>query len=95
MAVPLDLASPSDLPRASALRPLVQGVAGDEKHDPIRKIYVRADLDLSVGLNLRSRPLFWLPPHSGCTVSGSACTFVLQIPISQGPSLENTLLFTL
>lgn len=41
MAVPLDLASPSDLTRAPALRPLVQGVAGDEKHDPIRKIYVR------------------------------------------------------
>lgn len=48
MAVPFDLASLPDLSCSPALRPLVHGAAGDEKHDPIRKIYVRSALSRSV-----------------------------------------------
>lgn len=48
MAVPFDLAQLPDLPCSPALRPSVHGATGDEKHDPIWKIYARRALSRSV-----------------------------------------------
>lgn len=48
MAVPFDLARLPDLPCSPALRPSVHGATGDEKHDPIWKIYARRALSRSV-----------------------------------------------
>lgn len=48
MAVPFDLARLPDLPCSPTLRPSVHGATGDEKHDPIWKIYARRALSRSV-----------------------------------------------
>lgn len=91
-AVPFDLASLPDLRCSPALRPLVHGAAGDEKHDPLKKIYVRSALSRSLldSATVYAASGLWL----FCIAKGNAVLTPLfyRFQYQKGPLPENSFL---